>query len=194
MTASFRDPPATAAWHHRDTRDGFEVVFIELVRDGLRVEGHTTAVEDGAAWAVGYRIDLDAGWRTRRASLFARTPAGRRELTLEAGAGARWTVDGAGAPALDGCLDVDLEASAFTNALPVHRLGLQVGEAADAPAAWVRVDLAVERLEQRYDRVPDDGGRRRYAYAAPELPFEAELAFDASGLVLDYPGIAVRAA
>lgn len=104
-----------------------------------------------------------------------------------------WRVDAEPAPLLDGCVDVDLEASAVTNAFPVHRLGLAVGESADTPAAWVRArGLDVERLEQRYLRLEDDGERSRYDYTAPELDFQAQVVFDRFGLVLEYPGIAVR--
>ena len=96
---------------------------------------------------------------------------------------------------LDGCVDVDLEASACTNALPVNRLALDVGRQAEAPAAWVRASgLRLERLEQTYTRLPDDDARVRYDYAAPELEFRTTIAFDAFGLVLEYPGIAVRVA
>jgi hypothetical protein len=106
-----------------------------------------------------------------------------------------WTVDGARVHEVDGCRDVDLESSSLTNAFPVHRLGLEVGQGADAPAAYVRaVDLSVERLEQRYVRMPDDSRRRRYHYASPAFGFEAELVYDEAGLVIDYPGIAVRVA
>jgi hypothetical protein len=52
--------------------------------------------------------------------------------------------------------------------------------------------LAVERLEQRYTRLPDDdAGRTRFDYWSPDL--QCELVYDESGLVLDYPGIATRA-
>jgi hypothetical protein len=37
-------------------------------------------------------------------------------------------------------------------------------------------------------------GRQRYHYVSPAFGFECELVYDESGLVLDYPGIAVRAA
>ena len=91
-------------------------------------------------------------------------------------------------------MDVDLESSALTNALPVHRLSLPVGARATAPAAYVRaLNLSVERLEQWYIRIPDDGDWQRYEYAAPTFNFTARLLFDDAGLVLDYPGIAVRA-
>jgi hypothetical protein len=55
------------------------------------------------------------------------------------------------------------------------------------------VHLGVERLEQRYERLQDDDERQRYGYSAPRFEFSCELLYDATGLVLDYPGIAVRA-
>lgn len=68
-----------------------------------------------------------------------------------------------------GCLDVDLESSALTNAFPIHRLQLPPGEEASAPATYVRIDLSVGRLEQGYRRASDEGARRRYDYSAPEF-------------------------
>jgi uncharacterized protein len=184
-----------AAWRHRDARDGFEVVFVaETPTGGRRLTGHVAAGEAGVAWAVQYEIVVDAAWRTRTAWIQTDTAAGRRDVRIEADGAGRWRVDGAPAPALDGCLDVDLEASSCTNAFPVQRLGLALGAAADAPAAFVRVlGPAVERLEQRYERFADDaGGRRRFHYVSLAFAFEAVLVYDASGFVVDYPGIAVR--
>jgi hypothetical protein len=82
------------------------------------------------------------------------------------------------------------------NSLPVHRLGLRVGERADAPAVYVRAPiLRVERLQQSYARLADDGGERgRYDYVAPAFDFRTVLTYDRFGLVLNYPGIAVRVA
>lgn len=178
--------PRTAAWQHREARDGFETVFLEPGR----VVGHTSAVEDGEAWAVEYVVELD-GWLTRSAHVRSRTVSGVREVTVASDGAGSWRVDGEPAPALDGCLDVDLGAAIFTNALPFHRLGLAVGETAESPAAWVRApDLSVERLEQRYTRVDD----RTYDYVAPALEFESRLVFDEHGLVVEYPGLAVRIA
>lgn len=186
--------PATAAWRHQDARDGFEVVFLLEEQGGYRLDGHTTGVADGVAWSVGYRVVVDERWVTRSAHVVARSAAGVHEVHLEADGAGGWSVDGEPAPELAGCLDVDLESCVVTNALPVHRLRLGAGEAADAPAAFVRApDLAVERLEQRYRRLVDDaGGGARYAYAAPRFGYAGELTYDATGLLLDYPGIATR--
>jgi uncharacterized protein len=190
----FCAPPVFAAWHHRDARAGFEVTFLHPVGGGYRVEGTTTAVEDGQAWIVGYSLRLDGGWMARSAHVVGRSAGGVREVRLDCDGAGRWRINGTAVAAFDGCVDVDLESSALTNALPVRRLGLDIGRRADAPAVYVRAaDLDVERLEQRYLRLEDGERGQRYSYAAPRFEFECELSYDASGLVLAYPGIAVRA-
>jgi hypothetical protein len=182
--------PRSAAWRHRDARDGFEVAFLDGGGDGCRVRGSTSAVEAGDPWIVDYEIELDAAWCTRAARIRLRSPAGARELAVAADGRGGWRIDGAPAPHLDGCLDLDLESSALTNAFPVARMRLALGAGAEAPAAYVRaLDLAVERLEQRYVRVAPAA----YDYTAPAFDFACRLVYDDAGLALDYPGIAVRA-
>lgn len=186
--------PGSAAWRHVDAREGLEVVFIRAQDAGLRVEGHVSAVEDRVAWSVRYELILDEAWRTRSAHVSAASEAGgRRDLRLTHDGAGGWRIAGEPAPHLAGLPDVDLEASAFTNAIPLRRMRLDVGAEADASAAYVRApDLRVERLEQRYGRLPDEGGAARYDYSAPAFDFNAVLAYDEHGLVLEYPGIAVR--
>ena len=193
MPAAFRLPPY-AAWRHREARDGFEVVFFESSDGGLRIDGYTAAVEGGEPFAVRYSIELGDGWRTRTAHVWGQSSRGSNSVLLEADGRGSWLVDGRGAPRLDGCLDVDLESSALTNALPVGRLRLAPGDAADAPAAYVRaLGLDVERLDQRYERIDDGAGPERYDYTAPAFDFRCKLAYDEFGLLIDYPGIAARA-
>jgi hypothetical protein len=191
---SFAHLPATAAWQHKEARTGFEVTYFQSVAEGFRIQGCTTAIEDGETWAVEHAIDLDATGATRRAEISSRSVAGLTSALLESDGAGRWLVGGVHAAHLDGCLDVDLDSSAMTNALPVRRMSLAPGARAAAPAAYVRaIGLAVDRLEQTYRRVSDEAGRQQYDYAAPAFEFTARLTYDESGLVLDYPGIAVRA-
>jgi hypothetical protein len=186
--------PVTAAWQHRDARQGFEVTCFQPAGRGYVISGSTAAVEDGQAWIVSYEIRLDQAWRTRSADLTGRSELGARRTRLDADGLGHWRVDGAAAAYLDGCLDVDLESSAMTNTLPVHRMGLGAGARSSAPAAYVRArDLGVVRLEQEYARACDEGQHQRYDYAAPVFDFTARLVYDEAGLVLDYPGIALRA-
>ena len=191
---NFAPLPPSAAWGHRDARDGFEVTFFQTGAAGIRLQGQTAAVEDGEAWSVRYDIRLDGDWHTIRAEVSGWSVTGEHAVTLETGGPGHWRVNGSPRPDLDGCLDVDLESSAVTNTIPVHRMRLEVGDGSAAPAAYVRaLDLTVERLEQDYLRADDDGPHLRYDYRAPAFDVECRLVSDASGLVLEYPGLASRA-
>jgi hypothetical protein len=188
---SFRDVPASAAWRHRDAREGFESLFFQADRSGYRFEGHSVAAEASQVWAVHYVISLDERWITRSARIVGWSEKGEHELSIEGDGTGRWRVDGSAVRELDGCLDVDLESSVCTNTIAVRRLTLAVGQS--APAAYVRaVDLQVERIEQRYTRLEDEDGHQRYAYSSTTFGFEACLVYDDAGLILEYPGIASR--
>lgn len=192
----FSDLPPAAAWRHGDSRTGFEVVSFSRVGGGWSAAGCTTAIEGGAAWWVEYDIELDASFVTRRATIAARIgPNPVSSILVEADGSGSWLVDGHPAPQLSGCLDVDLESSAMTNALPMRRMSLEVGDAARAPAVYVRVrGLNVERLEQHYLRRPNEGPGTSYDYEAAAFEFACRIDYDQSGLVVTYPGIAERAA
>jgi hypothetical protein len=190
----FTGLPASAAWRHVTATEGFESVFFTTMPGGHRVAGGSAGVEEGQARAVRYAIELDEGWRTRTAQVSGASALGEHDVRLEGDGDGHWWVDGESAPGLDGCFDVDLEPSACTNSFPVRRLRLRLGESAAAPAAYVRsFDLRVERLEQDYARMDDAGGHQRYDYRSPAFGFACVLVYDASGLALDYPGIAARA-
>jgi hypothetical protein len=190
----FAPLPENASWQHRGLRTGFEVAYFQDDDGTAKIEG-SRGVDGGRG-----RSPLDGPLRNlpgydleNPASLISvRSPLGWRSTVLESQGDGSWRVDGAAAPHLDGCLDVDLESSALTNAVPVHRLALAVDERAAAPAAYVRTDLSIERLEQDYLRASDHESHQRYHYAAPAFAFTCSLLYDESGLVLEYPGIATR--
>jgi hypothetical protein len=188
----FHDFPPSAAWIHEGARVGFEAVFIRRLTRGWRFSGHTTAVEDDRPWTVRYQIGVDTKWRTRRAEAWIWNGDDPTRVSLRHDGAGKWSVNGASASRLDGCMDVDFESSACTNTLPVHRLPGDLGQC-EAPAAYVRTDGAVERLEQTYrrDHLRDSGSV--FEYEAPRFAFSARLEYDRHGLVLLYPGIARRA-
>lgn len=184
-------PPASAAWTHRDVRSGFEIAFFQAVPAGTLLTGRTTANEAGALWSVGYAIEVDTEWATRTVRATGLIDGADRATELLCEADRRWTVDGSHRPELDGCVDVDFESSAVTNTLPVHRIDFVPGAVVDVPAAFVRADLSVQRLEQSYTLISATD-EVRFQYSSATFDFECELRYDAAGLVDDYPGIAIR--
>jgi uncharacterized protein len=136
--------------------------------------------DDGAPFRLLYRVEWDTRWRTRRVT--ARTS--ERALDLRADGDGRWTRDGAPAPELDGCLDVDLWPTPFTNTLPLRRL--DPSGRCPLRVAWIEAPLLTVRpMPQAYTRLE----RGRYLFEALDSAFRAELTVDDEKLVVEYPGL-----
>jgi hypothetical protein len=184
--------PRTVVWEPIDgTLRGHDLVRVAPTADGVCAEGAVVAVGEDGPWAVRFTVVLDAAWTTREVTVESVSPGGLRRLVLEGDGGGGWRADGRPAPALDGCLDVDLEATPFTNTLPIRRLGLAAGEAAEIRAAWVSAPaLEVRVAAQVYERVSGE----RWRYRSLTTGFEAGLLVDDEGLVVAYERAARRVA
>ncbi|TSE01678.1 hypothetical protein FOS14_03935 [Skermania sp. ID1734] len=191
----FDDLPTSAAWRHHHGGDGFEVAWFHPTAQGVSIRGATSAVEGGGLWHVRYAIDVDNQWVTRRVEVTSLSDYGSRRTVIDADGHGRWRVNGRHSAEMDCCLDIDLESSAMTNTLPLHRLYPDLGILVDTPAVYVRAaTLDVEHLDQTYRRLPAEAGSYRYHYTAASFGFGCVVVMDAAGLVLDYPGIATRSA
>ncbi len=179
------------------SEEGLE--HLKLVWDGASIlaDGVVVGVEEGVPFRTRYELRCDARWRTREVVASALVRDGR-EIRLLADGEGRWIMaNGEPVPALDGCIDVDISATPFTNTLPIRRLGLELGEATNLKVAYLAVpEMRVEPAQQRYTCLErdDQGGLYRYESLDGEFAgFTADLPVDADGLVLDYPGLFRRA-
>jgi hypothetical protein len=182
--------PPVGAWRLLGAYEGCEVVRFGRNGSGTVLAGTTVGVEEGTPWSIHYVIGVADNWHVRHATV---TDHAGNELDIQADGLGSWTVNGVLHPELDGCLDLDLEASVVTNTLPVHRLALPVGHEGESKAVYVRTfGLAVERLDQTYRRLPDAGGMLAFDYQSPRFGYRDTLHFGPDGLAVDYPGIGAR--
>ncbi|OCP22134.1 MULTISPECIES: putative glycolipid-binding domain-containing protein [unclassified Ensifer] len=143
----------------------------------------------GAPYGVRYRIDCDAAWRVRDFSIA--TTDGKR-LHLRSDGHGHWRTEaGIPLPLFDGCIDIDLAGTPFTNTLPIRRLGLdrKAGKAR-LKMLYVPFDTLEPVVDGQHYTCLDDG--RLYRYEAEDRSFAADLPVDADGLVIDYPTLFLR--
>jgi hypothetical protein len=182
-----------AAWRRLDVTDGLGIGVLLKGSAGFRVEGRETIVDGPTAWSIQFDIDLDDSWRTRAALLTVLTASGIQNRHLEADGNGHWLVDGEQQPDLDGCLDMDVVSTPFTNTFPIRRLGLAATERREIDVAWVDVpSLEVSRERQRYTRLAPLEGVDRWEFVALGSGERYLLTVDAEGLVLDYERFARR--
>jgi hypothetical protein len=185
--------PKSIAWRRLDLDDGLGAARVSAVADGFAADGCDVVVDGERLWWVTWGVDLHGDWRTRSFAAAAGGPEGERDLTLVADRSGSWKREGEPAPELEGCTDVDIVSTPFTNTLPIRRLGLGVGESADIRAAWVDVpslELAVS--SQRYTRLEPKEGVDRYRFVALDSGVAYILTVDDDGIVIDYEWFAQR--
>ena len=178
------------AWDGR----GLEHLALSTEPGGVRADSMIIAVDDdGRPFRARYVVECSAGWVVQRARLeVLETP--QRGIEVYADGRGRWT-DAGGTPLpLDGCVDIDIYPSPFTNTLPMRRLtDVVVGRPVAISVAWVLLPaLTIRATRQEYTLLECDLGGAKWRFRGLESDFTAELAVDAQGLVRDYPGIARR--
>jgi hypothetical protein len=173
---------------------GLEHLRLVTSDGGVVANGLVIGMEGGRPFRVGYEIRCDGRWRVREVRAAA-PDSERPVLELLADGKGRWKRRGGEpVPELDGCIDVDISATPFTNTLPIRRLGLEPGESEELAVTYIRVpELLVGAERQRYGCLDARGSGGLYRFEALPGGFTAELPVDADGLVLDYHGLFRRA-
>jgi hypothetical protein len=154
--------------------------------DGYQLAGSAVFAQEGAPVRLDYLVVCDSRWQTRSARIRGWIGASPIALDLTADAARHWYQNAKECPAVTGCPDLDLSFSPVTNLLPIRRLELAVGEAAEVRAAWLRFpSFTLEPLDQRYRRT----GPTSYHYESAGGEFQRELEVNAAGFVIRYPGL-----
>jgi hypothetical protein len=169
---------------------GSEKAVLSRAKTDWVIQGEIVRLMGGTRLEAEYVVVCDINWTTKMARVVVSDGRENRKTDLRRKDGF-WFKDGERYPAIDGCLDVDLEWSPSTNTLPIRRLNIPIGaESGLVKAAWIRFpELIVQPLSQTYLRVADD----TYLYRSQAGRFEARITVDGQRLVVDYEGFWKRA-
>jgi uncharacterized protein len=137
---------------------------------------------------LSYRLAWDQAWQLQKAELEVTVQDDTRSMHLRTDGPGRW-LDGQGKhlEALDGCSDIDIWPTPFTNSFPIRRTPFAIGERREFRMAWVdAIEMTVTPQPQAYTRLAE----RLYLFESLDgSGFKAELRVDEHGIVLDYPGL-----
>jgi len=166
---------------------GLEHCHVSEAADGVTVRSSLIGEFEGLAFGAFYEIALDPDW-TFRSLVLRRHDGG--VLRLASNGEGDWKIDGQRAPALEGCLDIDISGSPLTNTLPIRRARFTDGTPQRFDMVWIPLDtLEPFRDGQIYTKLDDT----HFRYEAADGSFTQVLTVDADGFVLDYPTLFRRA-
>ncbi len=170
-------------WQRLD-EPGLEHLQLIWDNDGVGVGSVLICVVENTPLSLRYQIYCNAKWQVLGVNLQTFEHKG---LSLQADGEGHWTTgSGATIDFLDGCVDVDLAFTPFTNTLPIKRLKLQPGESADIAVAYILApELSVQPSKQRYTCLDAN----RYRFESLATGYTADLTVDEDGLVIEYPDL-----
>ena len=182
----------TCIWR-RIGLQGLEHLSLNEVEGGYRVDSFLSVEADLGGVTCEYHFDLDSKWRTKVFTLNQHQAGKDASIRVEWLDGERWKVNGEMRPDLDGCFDLDLTVSPFTNTLAIQQLKLAADEAKEFRAVYVRIpQLEVVAADQRYRRLDASEPPRRFLYEGLGTGFIEEITVDEHALVERYPRFAER--
>lgn len=144
--------------------------------------------EEHGPFRLTYRLTWDESWQLRDAELVVATDRSTRTLSLQTDGQGHWRHgDGRAIDELDGCRDIDIWPTPFTNSFPIRREQMAVGERRQFQMAWIFApNLTAHPRPQAYTRLAD----RLYLFENLDgSGFSAELPVDEDGIVVDYPDL-----
>ena len=173
----------TAVWQQWDNI-GLEYLQLTESDEGLLVDSVVIGIENKIYFRLHYQIRCASRYQVQRVDLDL---AGHTPVTLTTdGAGHWFDKDNQPLPALDGCNDIDISVTPFTNTLPIRRLEWQPCQSQVLHMVYIRIpELTIERATQRYTCLEKNEQGALFEYSQPN--FKAILPVDADGFVQNYP-------
>ena len=155
-------------------------------REFITVKGFVTGTGFDKPWQVSYLLTINNRWEVQGVHIEVLSEEDRI-IQLHKNEQQQWLNEkGEHLPAFDGCVDVDISLTPFTNSLPVNRLQLTRGEGHDLKVLYIDLKQGIcKKVVQRYT----NKGKGLYKYDNEDSGFTTELIVDEEGIVVDYPGI-----
>lgn len=142
-------------------------------------------------YRVEYQIKVNLNWETVFFDVKSQHSDQIKYFQFESDGKGNWMSSGKPAPQLEGCIDLDIPLTPFTNTLPINRLKLTPQASREIQVIYLDLlKQQVKPVRQKYTRLSDS----TYQYENIPNDFEAVITVDELGLVVDYPQLFVRTA
>lgn len=153
-------------------------------KDDISVRSAIVGRHDRLPYKVNYEIELDRNWMMKSVVIRSSLCNMDQTIALQYDGYGHWFSDTKEWKHLEGCTDIDISLSPFTNTLPVNRLNMAVGETCETTVVYLDIpEFRIAKERQRYSRISED----TYRFTNDAGDFTADIRMDDAGLVAHYP-------
>ena len=169
---------------------GLEHLHLQQKDEKFVTDSVIIGISNHTPFRLWYEMVCDTDWTIKELGLILLGGHGKSTKVQTDGQGHWSTISGDPLLSLEGCIDVDISATPFTNTLPIRRLALSPGQSVELLVAYVVIpELELKPDRQRYTCLGFGTQEGLYRYEGLESGFSAELRVDSDGLVIDYQGL-----
>jgi uncharacterized protein len=159
--------------------------------NNVEITSSVIGVYEGKIYKLDYSIRTNEHWETLFFELKYRHSNQEQTIKFEGDGKGHWLNEGKRMNGFDGCIDIDIPLTPFTNTLPVNRLKLTPAETKEIQVIYLDVlEQRVRPVRQKYTCI----SAAEFHYENVPNDFEAIIRVDELGLVVDYPSLFVRTA
>jgi uncharacterized protein len=180
----------TVLWAGREYHS-LEHCVVSTSSGGSDISSTIVGQYRGIIYQVQYHILTNPLWQTLFFEINSRINGQVQHLLFEGDGVGRWKTGDREAAQFQGCIDIDIPLTPFTNTLPINRLNMAVGSERQIQVLYIDLlEGRLSALQQKYTRRDP----QTYHYENVPNDFEADIQVDEAGLVIDYPALFERAA
>jgi len=138
---------------------------------------------------IEYQVIINRNWIVKEVEIKSLLGESNK-ITLKSDSNGKWyDMDNQEISELDGCIDIDISITPFTNTLPIKRLGSSLEQKTKITVLYFDVrNWGFKKVEQYYTKLTDN----LYKYEGVFRDFVADLPIDNSGFVTTYPELFKR--
>ena len=168
-----------------------ENCLVHSTKDGAEINSVIIGTYESKIYRVEYQIKTNENWETIFFEIKSQHSNNTEHLTFESDGKGNWFSDNKKIDQYNGCIDIDIPLTPFTNTLPIRRLNLTEGQEQQIRVVYIDIlEGQVKPVHQKYTRLSPT----EYHYENIPNDFETKITVDEFGFVIDYPELFVRTA
>ena len=167
-----------------------ENLVLTKTEQGVEATSVIVGSYDDKIYRVDYLTKTNENWETIFFELRTQVSDKRDVVSYHSDGKGKWTKDGRPLNEFNGCIDIDISLTPFTNALPINRLQWKINQPQQIKVLFVDIlNHQILSVKQCYTKLSET----EYKFENVPNDFEAVITVDEMGLVANYPELFVRA-
>jgi hypothetical protein len=177
----------TIVWKRNEhANQSLEVLTFEILASHQTAKGRINGLIHGKPVSLAYQITLTNNWYVKELTIQS-SLYDKSVIQLQSDLQGYWfDADGNEMPTLQGCFDIDISLSPFTNSIPIKRLGEQLLQRTALDVVYI--DLMAwecKKVSQYYTKKISE----KYLYEGVFRNFQADLIYSKDGFIQHYPSL-----